>query len=47
MPRTVGEAQSYGHYEIQNIAERFSLDPTTASKEWINLLIPIIQKDGY
>ena len=42
MPRTVKEAHSNGHYEIQTIANRFSLDPTTASKEWINLLISMI-----
>ena len=27
MPRTVGEAHSCGHYEIQTIADRFSLYP--------------------
>ena len=41
------KAHSYGHYEIQTIADRFSLDPTIASKEWINLLISMIKKDGY
>ena len=47
MPLTVGEAHSYDHYEVQIIVDRFRLDPTKASKEWINLLISMYQKDGY
>ena len=41
MPRTVVKL-IHTHFEIQTIANRFSLDPTTASKEWINLLISML-----
>lgn len=47
LPRNINEALVYGHKEIQNLAEKFSMDAETASTEWTNLLISMIQEDGY
>jgi hypothetical protein len=47
MPKTLGEINTYGHYEIQSIADRFGLNPETVSKEWTDLLISMVQEDGY
>ena len=47
MPKTLGEVYRYGHYEIQSIADRFGLNPETVSKEWTDLLISMVQEDGY
>ena len=47
MPRTVVKLIHTVIRKIQTIAYRFSLNPTTASKEWINLLISVVQKNGY
>ena len=47
LPRITNEAFVYGHDEIQELAKKFDLDAETATKEWIDLLISMIQEDGY
>ena len=47
LPRNTGEAFVYGHDEIQELAKKLDLDAETASKEWIDFLISMIQEGGY
>ena len=47
LPRIYTEAITYGHKEIQNLANRFDLEEETVSKEWTNLLTSMIDEDRY
>ena len=47
LPLTVSEAFFYGQNEVQELARKFNLDPETVSKEWINLLISMLDEDGF
>lgn len=47
LPQSVATAMTFGHYEIQTLADRFGLNPDIASKQWQDLLISMIQQDNY
>lgn len=47
LPRSISEANVYDHKDIQQIARRFNLDPGTASIEWTDLLISMMESEGY
>ena len=47
LPGTEGKTLNYGHKEIQSLADRFVLKPIQVSTEWVDLLIKMIQEEGY